>query len=384
VVAQIAAALGLLVVAGLAVRSAGAMLRGPQGYEPDHLLTLGFTLPEDRYPGAEERRALARDALGRLSRLPGVTHVAYANVLPARGGNSSRPIEVEGAPAPDPSNPPRVDARSVSPGYFDALGIPVLAGRGLEAEDDSTSLPVAVVSRSLAERYFPGVDPLGRRFKAGGEEAPWLTVVGVSGDVIHQWFARRNYPTFYRPYDQDPRAEVALAVRTTGDPESLAASARAALMEVDPELPASGVESMRRAIGLSTIGLQYVAAIMAVFGGLALILALTGVYGVMSYRVSLRTSEIGVRVALGASRLDVLRLTLGQALRLTAAGLLLGGALGSAAARALSAALMGAVPFDATTFAGFTALLATGALFAAWVPARRALAVDPARALRAE
>jgi putative ABC transport system permease protein len=243
---------------------------------------------------------------------------------------------------------------------------------------------VAVVSRSLAERYWPGRDPLGRRFRLGDEHAPWLTVVGVSGDHIHQWFTRRNYPTSYRPFAQDPRTDVTFALRTTGHPEALAPAARLAVSAVDPSQPAYNVWSQRRAISLSTIGLQYVAAIMAVFGGLALVLAITGVYGVMSYRVNLRTQEIGVRVALGASARDVLRLTLAQAVRLTAAGLVVGGAAGLAAARAISSALMGTIPFDAATFAVATAFLATTALLAAYVPARRALAIDPAQALRAD
>lgn len=384
VVAQVAAALALVVVAGLAVRSARVIVSGPQGYDPEHLLTLRVSLPEGRYADAAARRVFARGAAERLSLIPGVTAATLANVLPAQPASYSRPIQVEGEPAIDPSNPPLVDDRTVSPGYFDTLRLPIVAGRVIEASDDETTRPVAVVSRSLGERYWPGRDPIGRRFRLGGADVPWITVVGVSGDVIHHWAARRNYPTCYRPYRQGPTPDIGFALRTTGDPEAITAEARRAVAAVDPYQPAYQVWSMRRSISLSTIGLQYVAAVMAVFGALALVLAVSGVYGVMSYRVSLRTLEIGVRVALGATAGDVLRLTMAQALRLTAAGLAVGSGLGLAAARTLSATLMDTIPFDTTTFATAMAVLAAAALLAAYVPARRALSVDPARALRSE
>jgi putative ABC transport system permease protein len=384
VVAQVAFALTLLVVAGLALKSVHAMLEGPQGYDTGQLLTLQITLPEGRYKEDATRRAFARDVSARLAELPGAAHVGYANVLPGRGNNSTRPIQVEGEPPIDPSDPPSANYRTVSPSYFETLRLPVVSGRPLGDQDDENALNVAVVSRSFAQRYFPGRDPLGRRFRSGGEDAPWVTVVGVCGDVIHHWFSSRNEPTFYRPYAQEPRLDVAYAVRVSGDPEPLAQSARRAVSAVDAYQPAYDVRSMRASLRLGTIGLQYVAAVMAVFGGLAVVLAVSGIYGVMSYRVSLRTQEIGVRMALGAKSRDVLRLTMGQALGLTGIGLVLGGVLGLAGAKAMSAVLMGAVPFDGATFAMFTALLAAAALLAAYVPARRALLVDPALALRAE
>jgi putative ABC transport system permease protein len=384
VVVQIAGALGLVVVASLAVRSAHALIYGPQGYDPDHLLALRVTLPREAYRDPDARLLFARRAEENLSAIPGVTRAAFANVLPGRTANASLPIELEGEPPIDRKNPPQVDDRLVSPTFLATLRIPIVAGRGLEAADEEKGRSVAVVSRSLAERYWPGRDPIGRRFRLGGEDAPWISVVGVSGDVIHQWVARRNYPTCYRPFVQAPMSDMAFALRTTGDPEALIAAARSAIAAVDPAQPAYQVWSMRRSIALSTIGLQYLAAIMAIFGALALVLATSGVYGVMSYRVSLRTLEIGVRVALGASVRDVLSLTMRQAFWLTAAGLLAGSALGLAVANGLSGILEGAIPLDAATLAVTTALLALTALFAAYLPARRALSVDPVDALRAE
>ena len=386
VVAQLSAAVVLVATAGLAVRSADTLLNGPQGFDPRGVLVFNVSLPESRYPEPRKRRGFVRDVAARLAELPGVSGVAVANCLPGRGDYATRPVEIEGQPLVEGSEPPRVEARWATPTLFETLRMPLLQGRGLEPGDDEKAPGVAVVSRSMAERFWPGQDPVGRRFRVVGKDKDthWLRVVGVSGDVIHQWAMRRNVPTFYRPFAQDPGLDLAFAVRTAGDPEALSGPVRRALRAVDPDQPAYDVKGLPRSITHSTIGLQYVAAIMAAFGALALVLAVSGVYGVMSYRVSRRTLEIGIRVALGASRVDVLRLTLGQAARLSALGLLLGSGLAFAAGRVLSSTLRGAVAFDPAVLAGVTALLAVAAFVAAWVPAQRALRVDPARALRSE
>jgi putative ABC transport system permease protein len=238
----------------------------------------------------------------------------------------------------------------------------------------------------MAQRFWSGQDPLGRRFRTVSREgdAPWLTVVGISGDVIHQWLTRRDWPTFYRPLRQEPRTRLAFALRTAGDPDALAPAVGPALMGVDPDQPADDVASMRRLIARATIGIQYIAGVMAAFGLLALLLAMSGVYGVLSYRVSLRTPEIGVRMALGATPRDVLGLTLGQAARLSAIGLAIGAVLAFGMGRVLSSTLRGAVSSDPVLISAVTVALAVASLLAAWVPARRALAVDPVTALRAE
>jgi putative ABC transport system permease protein len=386
VVAQLSAAVVLLATAALAVRSANMLLNGPQGFDPRRVLVFDVALSESRYPEPEQRRAYVRDAAARLAELPGVKGVAAANTLPGRGSYSSRPVEIEGQPLAPGIEPPQVESRSVTPGLFDTLQLPLMRGRGFQLSDDERAPGVAIVSRNMAERFWPGQDPIGRRFRVVGKDkdAPWLRVVGVCGDVIQQWAMRRNTPTFYRPFAQDPPRSLAFAVRTGGDPSTLAGPVRRALYAVDPDQPAYHVKSMLRSISQSTIGLQYVAGIMAGFGALALVLAVSGVYGVMSFRVSRRTLEIGVRVALGASRLDVLALTLGQAARLSALGLLLGSGLAFGAGRILASTLRGAVAFDPAVLVAVTVLLGVAALVAAWLPARRALRVDPARALRSE
>ena len=388
VTSQIAAALAIVIVGSLTTRGAFQFLEGPQGYNPDRALGLRVSLPEATYPTPESRIAFARSVLERIQALPGVASVAVANVLPARASNSSRSIRITGAPPLEPARRPSADSRTVSPAFFQALEIPVVAGRGFDDRDvtSPTAAKVAIVSRSFAERYWPGLDPLGRTFQAGDEpDAPLLTVVGVSGDVVHQWFARRNYPTYYQPYAQEPRASLSFVVRTTTAlPESLSRDLRQAVAAVDPNQPAYDVWSMRRSLTISTAGIRFVAATMAALSALALVLALSGVYGVMAYRASLRTLEIGIRRALGASARDILGLTMDQAIRLTATGLALGGLLGLAMARGLTGLLQGAIAIDLSTVGASALVLAAAALLAAYIPARRSLTVEPTRALRAE
>jgi putative ABC transport system permease protein len=387
VVGQLAAALALLVAAGDAGRSARALIDGPQGYEPKGVLAFELTLSDARYSEAGKQRGFTRDLLDRLAELPGVTSVSATNSLPGRNGYTTRGIAIEGQPPIAPgADPPQVEARVATPGLFATLRLPLLQGRFLEEADKEEGREVAVVSRSFAERFWPGQDPLGKRFRMaeGDKDTPWLAVVGVTGDVIHQWIMRRNEPTFYRPLAQAPTQYLTFALRTDGDPDALASAVKRALASVDPDQPAYQLKSLPRSIRQSTIGLQYIAGIMVAFGVLALVLAIGGVYGVMSYRVSRRTLEIGVRMALGATHGDVLRLTLGQALRLSAVGLVLGSGLGWAASRALAGVLRGAVTTDPRVLAAGVVLLGTAALVAAWIPSRRALAVDPARALRSE
>ncbi len=386
VVFQMAAALVLMATAGLAVRSARGLLSGPQGYDPDRLLTFEVRLTGHTYDDPARRLTFVRDVRERLARLPGVTDVTTANVLPARPGNNWQGVEIEGQPLAKDADPPSVDARWVEPNYFATMRLPVVQGRGIEESDVEKSPPVVVVSRSFAQRFWPGQDAIGWRFRTvdPGRETPWLTVVGISGDVVHQWVMRRNYPTMYRPLRQEPRTRLAFAMRTTGDPDALIPAVGRALRDVDPDQPADDVISMRGAIARGTIGIQYVAGIMSAFGVLALVLALSGVYGILSYRVSLRTTEIGVRMALGATRRDVLALTLGQAARLSAIGLAAGGALAFGTGRLLSSALRGAVSSDPALVGMTTVVLALAALVAAWIPSRRAMGIEPATALRSE
>lgn len=382
VVIEVALALPLLVGSGLSVIGAQRFLKGAQGYEPEGLLKMHAVLPEATYADAETRRRFVDRTTAALGALPGVTAVGISNVIPTSGGNAGRWIELEGQTPSDLANRPSVDYRAVTPSFMDTMRLPVLHGRGITTADTAESLPVVVLSQSAARRFFGDADPIGKRIRLGGHETPWLTIVGVSGDYIHNWFGRRNAPTAYRPYAQAPSSSLSYVIRAEGDLPSLVAPARAAVHSVDAAQPVFDVMTMREALAERTVGLQYVAAIMAVFGGLALLIAAVGVYSLMAFIVTQRTHEIGVRIALGATRGDVVRLTVRQAAGMTGIGIGVGLVLSIGVGRALGSALGGTVGNDPRVALSFALVLLASALAAGYLPARRATAIDPVVALR--
>jgi putative ABC transport system permease protein len=382
VVAEIALALPLLVASGLAALGTQRFLHGSQGYDSEGILTMRAVLPEAKYAEPESRLRFVEGVLANLSALPGVERIAVSNVIPSGNNNSSRAIEVEGQPVVDRANPPIVDYRAVTPDYFDTLRIPLVKGRGFTTADGPHTQPVVVVSESMAARYFPGQDAIGRRIRLGTGQL--LTIVGVSGDIIQDWYNRRNYPTVYRSYLQAPTFNLAFVVRARGDLAALQRPAAAAVTTVDAAQPLYDVMSMKRLLNERTIGLQYISAIMAVFGGLALVLAVVGVYSLMAFFVTQRRHEIGVRIALGATRHDVLRLAVGHAALLTTLGVAVGLGLSLGLSRLMEAGLLGVVSSDARVALTFAAVLVTAALAAGYIPARRATVIDPIIALRAD
>ena len=382
VIGEVALALPLLVASGVSSIGAYRFLNGPQGYEPDGLVIMRAVLPEAKYAEAADRRRFVEELLPRLSLMPGVRSVGITNALPAGNGNPHQAVEFDGRPQTDPANPVTIAFRSVSPEFLPALQIPILRGRGFTSADTAGSQEVAIISKAAADRHFPGVDPIGQRLKLG--DGPWLIIVGVSGDVIHHWFNQRNQPTVYRPYAQRPTFNLAIAVRADSDLAALAGPARAAVRAVDPAQPVFDQMSMREALHERTSGLQYVAAIMGVFGALALILAVVGVCSLMTYIMSQRTHEIGVRIALGAGRGDVLRLTVGQAARMGGLGVAIGLLLATGVGRVMDAALEGVFASDIRLSFGFATILLLSAIAAGYVPGRRATRIDPLTALRAE
>jgi putative ABC transport system permease protein len=382
VVAQMSIALPLLVAAGLGVAGAYRFLNGPQGYDPDGLLTMKLVLPERTYPDKAAQRQFVLKAMDKLNAIPGVDRAVAINDMPASESNSSRGIEIDGHPPNDPKNLPRVDFRVETPGYFSALRIPLLEGRDFTDLDREDTAPVVIVSASMARKYWPNEDPVGRRMRV--KDGPWLTVVGVAGDVIHDWFNRRNSPTIYRPIRQEPSDFLCVVIRAQGDPTALAQDARQAFVSIDPQQPVYEMMTMRRALHERTIGLQYLATLMATFAGMALVLAVVGLYAVIAYLVAQRRHEIGVRIALGASGVDIVRMTMAQALRLALVGTAIGLAIALALSRVIESALMGIGTGRVQALAGFPAALIACALVAGYLPARRAAAIDPMIALRTE
>jgi putative ABC transport system permease protein len=380
VAGQVALALPLLVASTLSAMGAQRFLHGDQGYEPNGLLMMMAELPRAVYETPESRRRFVENASAKLRELPGVENVGLTNNLPTGGGNAGRALTVEGAPPVDPANPPYVDYRTITPSLLESMRTPVRRGRAFTAADSDSGQPVVIVSQSLASRYFGDSDPLGKRIKLG--DSPWLTIVGISGDVIHNWFGRRNAPTAYRPYAQAPSFGLCLVVRAQGDLAALTQPAQSAVRAVDPALPLFMVMPMQQALAERTIGLQYVAAIMAVFGAIALLLAVVGVYSLMAFMIAQRTHEIGVRIALGATRGNVLSLTVRQSAMMALWGVAIGLALSFGVGRALGALLTGIISGDLRVSVGLAAILLGAAVAAGYLPARRAASIDPVVALR--
>jgi putative ABC transport system permease protein len=381
VVAEIALALPLLVASGLAAVGAHRFASGPQGYEPAGVLRARTILPETTYATPDSRLAFAERLVDAARQIPGVEMAATSSILPAAGGNSQRRLTIDGRP-PDPDNPVSVDYRVVSPDYLPLLRVPIVQGRGITSADRDKSELVVVISQSVARRFWPGESPLGRRLRLGGDERPWLLIVGVAGDTIHDWFSSRREITAYVPVAQAPSLLVNLVVRTNGDPESLAAPIRRAVAAVDPNQPAFEVMTMSEALHIRTTGLRFVSGLMAAFGVLALVLATVGIYSVMAFYVAQRRYEMGIRLALGAASRDILRLTLGHGARMAALGIVIGLVAGVALARVMESALFGIVALEPWLFAAIAATLVVAALVASLLPALHATRVDPAIALR--
>jgi putative ABC transport system permease protein len=386
VVAEIALALALLVAAGLALAGGTRLANQAGGFDPQRLLTFDLPLPDTKYDAPQPRGVLATNLLERIEAVPGVSGAALASVLPAAGWSPSIPFVVEDDPLPDPARHPRAGFRVVSPGFFEAMRIPIVRGRSLTVADREDAPPVALISAALAERFWPGRDPIGRRMRLDDASNAWVTVVGVAGNVtMYNWWDGVDLTAVYVPLHQaPPTGGLSAVVRTHGEPAALTSVIREAVGSVDPLLAVHGVRTMQEAIVASTFGLHFLGTLMGICGGFAVVLSMVGVYSMMAYAVAHRMHEFGVRMALGATPGDVLRLTLKQAGTLTAAGLALGLGLAALLGQLMSSSLSGIIALDATTFVGVSLGLAVISCAAAYVPALRSLRADPATVLRAE
>ncbi|HEV3142237.1 MAG TPA: ABC transporter permease, partial [Vicinamibacterales bacterium] len=387
VVAEIALALMLSIAAGLMIRSFSALGRVSPGFEPGHLLTFRTTLPSAQYDTGEKIEAFYSTMLQKIEALPGVRSAGLTVSLPPNALSMTDNFMVEGQVLPPNTSAPLGPLLFVNETYFTTLGAPLVRGRFFEPRDNKQAPEVAIINETLARQYFPGVDPVGRRIKDGGPERPnnhWMTIVGVVGDLPYDGLDARPEPAFYLPFRQARTAGQFVVVRTTAGPESLAAAVRGAVAALDPDLPISSLKTMDARITESVSPPRFRTLLVAIFAAVGLLLAAIGIYGVMAYAVTERTHELGVRLALGAAQSDVLRLVLVEAAALAGIGVALGvaGALG--ATRLMTALLFGVTPTDTATFAGISAVLVATALVASYIPARRAMRVDPMIALRYE
>jgi putative ABC transport system permease protein len=374
--AEVALALVLLVGASLMVRGFQTLTGANTGLNPAHLLTLQISLSGDRDPAPYYRQVLDRIAV-----LPGVRSIGALTALPYSRHGGPSPVRIEGEQV-EPGRHPSAWVQSATPEIFASLRIPLRAGRLLAASDAANGVRVAVVSQSMARRSWPAGAAIGRRLRVDG--GPWIEVVGVVGDIEHSVIDRSLAPTVYLPFMQSPGRQMDIAIRTAGDASLLAPAVRATIRAIDPEQPIANLNPLANLIQQEAFVFVYMAALMGVFGLLALVLSSVGVYGVMAYVVAGQTQEIGIRMALGAPRGRVLAMLFRRGMQTVLAGLLVGLVPAYGLARLLRAAVFGVTAVGPAVFAGIPLVLACAAAAAIYIPARRALKIDPMAALRNE
>jgi putative ABC transport system permease protein len=380
VVSQLALSLVLLIGAALFLQSLRNLLLVNPGFRADNVLMARVSLPEQKYKDKAQTESFYNQLRQNVSSVPGVQAVELCQVVPFSGDGQGGPFTVEGFEYESKV----AWLRSSTPGYFNAMGMPILKGRGFESSDTSSSLQVAIVDESLARRYSPQADLVGKRIRINGETGPWLTIVGVVPNVKNRKLDENAWPYVYRPYSQWVQRETMLVVRSEMDPTTIVGNIRTEVAKLDPELPLSKVSTIRQAMDRSLVTTRLTNWLLAGFAATALLLALTGIYGVMSLNVANRRNEFGIRLALGAQATNVLKLILGQGLKLAIVGVALGLLAAIAFTRLLKGLLFGISASDPLTFASIAVLLVGVALLACCIPARRATKVDPLEALRQE
>jgi len=389
VASEIALSLILLIGAGLLLRSFWQLLQVKPGFNPRSIVTaqIWMAVPNnpdaDPYRQPEKRAEFYRELLRRLSAIPGVQQAAVGSggSLPMSRARNSFPFTIQGRPA-DAERVPVAEFASVTPEYFRALEIPLISGRNFTDADIVGTQRVALIDDTLARRYWPGEDPIGKQFRGGPPNAPWITIIGVVGTIKSDGFDAPAASHIYSPLFQAPGASAAIYLRTAAEPGTLGDAIRREVQSVDPGIPVFAVRSLDEVVSTSLADRRFSLVILGVFAAVALLLASIGIYGVMAYTFSQRTHEIGVRVALGAQRSDILRLALGEGMALVAIGLGVGLIGAAILTRFLRSMLFSVTPTDPVTFASIAALLASVALLACFIPARRATQVDPLVALR--
>jgi putative ABC transport system permease protein len=384
VVAEVAASLVLLVGAGLLVKGFHTLLGAQEQFSPQSLLTANIALSISKYDTQVKRAQFLQQALARMSAIPGVESASFATAVPNSDEQSYHPYTAENRPFSEDAG--HVALReSISPSYFRTMHLPLIRGREFTDADGPNAPLVAIVSQSMAGRYWPGQDAIGKRIKDGqpDSKSPWMTIVGVVADVKYNAYFAINAAVYF-PYAQDAEVSGAFLLRTAGNPVTFVPAVRLKIATVDPDQPIYEPKTLARLTYEQLIGISFIATMMAGLGLIAFVLALSGVYGVMAHSVTERTHEIGIRLALGASPRQVLRWIAGRGIRLAAIGLAIGFALAYVMARLLSSLIYGVSATDPLIFVGVPVTLALVAIAACYLPARRAMRVDPIIALRYE
>ena len=385
VVAEVTLSTLLLIGAGLLVRSYSGVQRINPGFDPAGVLTMTMTLPEEKYPETYQRRQFYDEAIERLERLSGVRSAGFVNVLPFSTYDGGTRLTVDGAPTPEPGREPSASYRIASPHYHAAMRIPLVEGRFFDSGDSAEGRPVALVNQTLARRHLGGPSAVGRRLRLGGTaDAPWLTIVGVIGDVHHSALTDDPDPEVYVPMAQAPMAMMMLAIRSDTRPEDLSRAVRAEIQAIDPTQPVYHVKTLDGLMDDSLLVRSASMAVMTLFSALALVIAAVGIYGVVAYGVNQQRGEFAVRLALGATPRDLRRLVLRSGLLTVAAGIVFGLAGALSLSRLMANALYGVSPADPLTYSSVVGLIAVTSLIACGVPAWRASTTQPAGALRSD
>jgi putative ABC transport system permease protein len=389
VVSEVAIALMLLVGAGLLINSFLKLQKVNPGFHTHNVLSFRIGLPDSKYPQPQQKIDFYKQLASRLEALPGVKNVGYVNALPLSGQGGNLGFSIEGEPA-NPAQPFPYDAdfRTISPGYFKAMGIELLQGRDFDERDDLQSNPVVMINETLAKRYFPNQNPLGKRINpsfATDPRGPLMReIVGVVSSIKHSSLSAELQPELYVAYKQNARPTAMLVVRTSNDPTNLISSIRNEVQGLDNTLAIYSVRTLEEYLSASVAQPRFNTLLLGIFAAVALILTTVGLYGVMSYTVTQRTHELGIRMALGAKPADVLKLILRQGMGLTLLGIVFGLAGAFALTRVAESLLFGVSATDPLTFLMVSAFLLGVAMIACLVPARRATRVDPMVALRYE
>jgi putative ABC transport system permease protein len=384
VVAQVALSLLLLVGGGLLIRSFDKLLRVDPGFKPENLLTLEYRLPRNKYQQGEAQWNFHRQVVERIRDVPGVKSASLVRGLPFSGNGGDTEIILPDREIPPKGKEPRAMFNTAMPNYFETMGIPLIKGRLFNEQDQLNTPRVFLINQTMARRFWPDQDPIGKQIKTDAADGATGAVIGVVGDAKHYLLEEESQPQMYEAYSQAPGIFATVVVRTTVEPMSLAEPVRQAVWKVDGDQPMWKVRTLESLIDRSTANKRFLMVLMGVFAALALALTVIGLYGVMSYAVSQRTQEIGVRMALGAGARSIHRMVLRQGMTLVLIGVAFGLAASWLLTRLMANLLFGVSATDLLTFVSIASLLTIVALLACWIPARRAMKVDPIIALRYE